>query len=146
MDRKHFLNSITGGMALTCISCMMAACSKEEDNGGGTMNGTGTGTGNAKLTIDLSTQITAIGDFVASNGIIVIRVASGNQVTSFKSFSNICPHLGGIISYDKVSSGFSCATHGATFNQSGTVTKGPASTNMTTLMVTISGNTLTVQG
>jgi cytochrome b6-f complex iron-sulfur subunit len=144
MDRKHFLNSITGGMALTCISCMMAACSKEEDNGGGTMNGTGTG--NAKLTIDLSTQITAIGDFVASNGIIVIRVASGNQVTSFKSFSNICPHLGGIISYDKVSSGFSCATHGATFNQSGTVTKGPASTNMTTLMVTISGNTLTVQG
>lgn len=142
MDRKHFLNSITGGMALTCISCMMAACSKDEDNGGGT----GNGTGNAKLTIDLSTQITAIGDFVASNGIIVIRVASGNQVTSFKSFSNICPHLGGIISYDKVSSGFSCATHGATFNQSGTVTKGPASTNMTTLMVTISGNTLTVQG
>jgi cytochrome b6-f complex iron-sulfur subunit len=123
---------------------MMAACSKDEDNGGGT--GNGTGTGNAKLTIDLSTQITAIGDFVASNGIIVIRVASGNQVTSFKSFSNICPHLGGIISYDKVSSGFSCATHGATFNQSGTVTKGPASTNMTTLMVTISGNTLTVQG
>jgi cytochrome b6-f complex iron-sulfur subunit len=144
MDRKHFLNSITGGMALTCISCMMAACTKEEDNGGGTINGTSPG--NAKLTIDLSTQITAIGDFVASNGIIVIRVASGNQTTSFKSFSNICPHLGGIISYDKVSSGFSCATHGATFNHSGTVTKGPASTNMTTLMVTISGNTLTVQG
>ena len=146
MNRKHFLDSITGGMALACITCMMAACSKEEDNGGGTINGTGNGTSNAKLTIDLSTQITAIGDFVASNGIIVIRVASGNQTTSFKSFSNICPHLGGIISYDKVSSGFSCATHGATFNQSGTVTKGPASTNMTTLMVTISGNTLTVQG
>jgi cytochrome b6-f complex iron-sulfur subunit len=146
MNRKHFLDSITGGMALACITCMMAACSREEDNGGGTINGTGNGTSNAKLTIDLSTQITAIGDFVASNGIIVIRVASGNQTTSFISFSNICPHLGGIISYDKVSSGFSCATHGATFNQSGTVTKGPASTNMTTLMVTISGNTLTVQG
>jgi cytochrome b6-f complex iron-sulfur subunit len=144
MDRKHFLNSITGGMALTCISCMMAACSKEENNVSGT--GNVTGTGNAKLILDLSTQITAIGDFVASNGIIVIRVASGNQATSFKSFSNFCPHLGGIISYDKVSSGFSCATHGATFNQSGTVTKGPASTNMTTLIVTISGNTLTVQG
>lgn len=142
MYRKHFLDSITGGLARTCISCMMAACSKEEDNGGGTISDTG----NAKLTIDLSTQITAIGDFVASNGIIVIRVASGNQATSFKSFSNICPHLGGIISYDKGSSGFSCATHGATFNQSGTVTKGPASINMTTLIVTITANTFTVQG
>jgi len=138
MDRKNFLNSITGGLAITCVSCMMAACSKEEDNGGDT------GNGNAKLTINLSSQITAIGDFVASNGIIVIRVASGNQVSSFKAFSNVCTHQGGVISYDKASTSFSCATHGATFNQTGTVTKGPASSNMSTFPVTITGNTLTV--
>jgi cytochrome b6-f complex iron-sulfur subunit len=138
MDRKNFLNSITGGLAITCVSCMMAACSKEEDNGGDT------GSGNAKLTINLSSQITAIGEFVASNGIIVIRVASGNQVSSFKAFSNVCPHQGGVISYDKASTSFSCATHGATFNQTGTVTKGPASSNMSTFPVTITGNTLTV--
>jgi len=142
MDRKNFLNSITGGLALSCVSCMMAACSKEENNGGAT----GNGNGNANLTIDLATQITAIGDFLASNGFIVIRVASGNQVSSFKAFSNICPHQGGIISYDKASSAFSCATHGATFNQTGTVTKGPASTNMTTIIVSITGNILTIQG
>jgi cytochrome b6-f complex iron-sulfur subunit len=138
MDRKNFLNSLSGGLALTCVSCMMAACSKEEDNGGGTNNG------NAKLTLDLSTQITSIGDFVASNGVIVIRVASGNQISSFKAFSNVCPHQGGVISYDKSATSFSCATHGATFNQTGTVTKGPASSNMSTFPVTITGNTLTV--
>ena len=38
MDRKDFLNKFTGGLALTCVSCMMAACSKEEDNGGGNAN------------------------------------------------------------------------------------------------------------
>jgi cytochrome b6-f complex iron-sulfur subunit len=144
MDRKNFLNSITGGLALSCVSCMMVACSKEENNGGATSNGNGNG--NANLTIDLATQITAIGDFLASNGFIVIRVASGNQASSFKAFSNICPHQGGIISYDKASSAFSCATHGATFNQTGTVTKGPASTNMTTIIVSITGNILTIQG
>jgi cytochrome b6-f complex iron-sulfur subunit len=140
MDRKNFLNSITGGLALTCVSCMMAACSKEEDNGGGT------GNGNAKLTLDLSTQITAVGDFVASNAVIVVRVASGNQVSSFKAFSNICPHQGGNISYDKASTTFTCATHGAKFNQSGTVTNGPATSNMSTFVVALTGNTLTVQG
>jgi len=140
MDRKNFLNSITGGLALSCVSCMMAACSKEDDNGGAT------GNGNGNLTIDLATQITAIGDFLASNGFIVIRVASGNQASSFKAFSNICPHQGGIISYDKGSSAFSCATHGATFNQTGTVTKGPASTNMTNIIVSITENILTIQG
>lgn len=142
MDRKNFLNSITGGLALSCISCMMAACSKEEENGDATSNGNGNGI----LTIDLATQITTIGDFLASNGFIVIRVASGNQASSFKAFSNICPHQGGIISYDKGSSAFSCATHGATFNQTGTVTKGPASTNMTTVIVNITSNILIVQG
>jgi len=39
MNRKNFLNSITGGLAITCVSCMMAACSKVEDNGGDTGNG-----------------------------------------------------------------------------------------------------------
>jgi cytochrome b6-f complex iron-sulfur subunit len=140
MNRKNFLNSITGGLAITCVSCMMAACSKEEDNGGDT------GNGNAKLTLDLSSQITAIGDFVATNGIIVVRIASGNQASSFKAFSNICPHQGGNISYDKGSTTFTCATHGATFNQSGTVTKGPATSNMSTFIVAVTGNTLTVQG
>jgi cytochrome b6-f complex iron-sulfur subunit len=136
MDRKNFLNSITGGLALTCVSCMMAACSKEEDNGGGGSTPT--------LTIDLSSQLTNVGDFVAASGLIVVRLAAGNQSSSFKAFSNVCPHEAGTISYNKTTTVFTCAKHGATFNQSGAVTTGPATSGMTTKTVTVSGTTLTV--
>jgi cytochrome b6-f complex iron-sulfur subunit len=136
MDRKNFLNSITGGLALTCVSCMMAACSKEEDNGGGGPTPT--------LSIDLSSQLTNVGDFVAASGLIVVRLAAGNQPSSFKAFSNVCPHEAGTISYNKTTTVFTCAKHGATFNQSGAVTTGPATSGMTTRTVTVTGNTLTV--
>ena len=136
MDRKNFLNSITGGLALTCVSCMMAACSKEEDNGGGGSTPT--------LTIDLSSQLTNVGDFVAASGLIVVRLAAGNQASSFKAFSNVCPHEAGTISYNKTTTVFTCAKHGATFNQSGAVTTGPATSGMSTKTVTVTGTTLTV--
>ncbi len=137
MDRKDFLNKFTGGLALTCVSCMMAACSKEEDNGGG-------GNGNPVLTLDLSAQLTAVGDFVASNGVIVVRTATGNQASSFKAFSNVCPHEAGTITYNKSTTVFTCSLHGATFNQTGAVTKGPATSGMSTKTVTVTGTTLTV--
>lgn len=137
MDRKDFLNKLSGGLALTCVSCMMAACSKEEDNGGG-------GNGTPVLTVDLSAQLTAVGDFVASNGVIVVRTAAGNQASSFKAFSNVCPHEAGIITYNKATTVFTCGLHGATFNQTGAVTKGPATSNMSTKTVTVTGTTLTV--
>lgn len=136
MDRKNFLNKLSGGLAITCVSCMMAACSKEEDNGGGGTTPT--------LSIDLSSQLTNVGDFVAASGLIVVRLAAGNQSSSFKAFSNVCPHEAGTISYNKATTVFTCAKHGATFNQSGAVTTGPATSGMSTKTVTVTGTTLTV--
>jgi Rieske Fe-S protein len=136
MDRKNFLNQLSGGLALTCVSCMMAACEKETSpDGGGTT---------PTLSIDLNSQLGAIGDFVAASGIIVVRLAAGNQASSFKAFSNVCPHEAGAISYNKTTTVFTCAKHGATFNQSGAVTSGPATSGMSTKVVTVTGNTLTV--
>ncbi|MEY4627967.1 MAG: hypothetical protein RLZZ595_293 [Bacteroidota bacterium] len=136
MDRKNFLNKLSGGLALTCVSCMMAACEKETSpDGGGTT---------PTLSIDLNSQLGAIGDFVAASGIIVVRLAAGNQASSFKAFSNVCPHEAGAISYNKTTTVFTCAKHGATFNQSGAVTSGPATSGMSTKVVTVTGNTLTV--
>ena len=136
MDRKNFLNQLSGGLALTCVSCMMAACEKETSpDGGGTT---------PTLSIDLNSQLGAIGDFVAASGIIVVRLAAGNQASSFKAFSNVCPHEAGAISYNKTTTVFTCAKHGATFNQSGAVTSGPSTSGMSTKVVTVTGNTLTV--
>lgn len=136
MDRKDFLNKLSGGLAVTCVSCMMAACSKDKliNDGGSTPT----------LTIDLNTQLGAVGDFVAASSIIVVRVAAGNQASSFKAFSSVCPHEAGTISYNKATTVFTCAMHGATFNQNGAVTKGPATTGMGIKVVTVTGNTLKV--
>jgi cytochrome b6-f complex iron-sulfur subunit len=137
MDRKNFLNKFTGGLALTCVSCMMAACEKE----GTTPDGGGT---TAELTIDLSSQLTNVGDFVAASGIVVVRLAAGNETTSFRAFSDVCPHEGGKVSYNKSTTGFTCALHGATFNQSGGVTGGPATRGLKTKSITITGTKLAV--
>ncbi len=137
MDRKDFLNKLSGGLAITCVSCMMAACSKEEDNGGG-------GGNTPTLTIDLNSKLLSIGDSVVESSIIVVRVAAGNQASSFKAFSNVCPHQSGAIFYDKTTTVFTCSVHGATFNQNGAVTKGPATTGMSGKVVTVTGSTLTV--
>jgi len=98
MERKEFLNKISGGLAFTCVACMMAACSKDETNGTGNNTGgsnTGGGsTGSTLLTINLTTQLLAIDDFISDKGIIVVRKAAGNAVSSFVAFVNACPHQG----------------------------------------------------
>ena len=137
MDRKDFLNKLSGGLAITCVSCMMAACSKEEDNPGG-------GGNTPTLTIDLNSQLGAIGDFVAESEIIVLRLAAGNQSSSFRAFSNVCPHQSGAIFYDKSTTIFTCSLHGAKFNQTGAVISGQATSGMRLKAVTITGNILTV--
>jgi hypothetical protein len=86
MNRKTFINNITGGLTLTCISCMMQACSKEDattpsnNNTGNTNNNnpnnnnSGSGS-NAILTVNLSSQLLNINDFVLDKGVVVVRTA-----------------------------------------------------------------------
>lgn len=139
MDRKNFLNSLSGGLALTCVSCMMAACEKDSTTPDG-----GPGGPTPELIVDLSSQLTNVGDFVADANIVVVRIAAGNQITSFSAFSDVCPHAGGKVAYNKVTTGFTCPNHGATFNQSGGVTRGPATTGLKTKSITITGTKLSV--
>jgi cytochrome b6-f complex iron-sulfur subunit len=139
MDRKNFLNSLSGGLALTCVSCMMAACEKDSST-----PDSGPGGPTPELTIDLSSQLTNVGDFVADANIVVVRIAAGNQTTSFRAFSDVCPHAGGKVAYNKATTGFTCPNHGATFNQSGGVTGGPATTGLKTKSITITGTKLAV--
>lgn len=139
MDRKNFLNSLSGGLALTCVSCMMAACEKDSST-----PGSGPGGSTPELTVNLSSQLTNVGDFVADANIVVIRIAAGNQTTSFRAFSDVCPHAGSSVAYNKATTEFTCPNHGAKFNQSGGVTRGPATTGLKTKSITITGTKLEV--
>jgi cytochrome b6-f complex iron-sulfur subunit len=151
MERKEFLNKITGGLAITCVACMMEACSKDSNtSGGGNTGGGNTGGGNTGgntpiLTVNLNSQLLNVGDFISESGAIVVRIAAGNAVASFMAFSNACPHAGYAVTYVKSNNTFNCALHGSNFNGDGTLRNGPATTGLGKKTVEISGTTLTVK-
>ena len=149
MERKEFLGKICGGLTFTCVATMMAACSKDETTSGGTTGNTtptpGGNTNNVLLTINLSSQILGVNEFVAEKGVIVVRTATGNGVTSFSAFSSSCPHAGATVTYNGNTKIFSCPLHGSTFSSSGSVTQGPASSGLAKLSVEVTGSTLTVK-
>ena len=151
MERKEFLNKISGGLAFTCVACMMAACSKDDtttgsgNNPGGGSNTGGGGTGSTLLTINLTTQLLAVNDFVSDKGIIIVRKAAGNVVSSFAAFVNACPHQGVAVTFRKGSNDFWCSAHGSTFSITGAVTVAPATSGLSARTVEISGTTLTVK-
>lgn len=149
MNRKSFLNQITGGLTLTCVACMMNACSKEDgtaptnnNNNNNTNPPPGT---SVLLTVNLSAQLMAVNDFILDNGVIVVRIATGNLTSSFVAFSSACPHAGANINYVKTSNSFNCSAHGSNFSISGSVTNGPASSSLEKKTIEIVGNSLTVK-
>lgn len=142
MQRKEFLDKISGGLAFTCVSCMMAACSKDSSTSGNNSNNNGN---TVLLSVNLANELLAVKDFISSKGIIVVRIADGNLASSFVAFFNACTHEGAAVEYDAASNGFVCPRHFATFSISGAVTGAPAPTALTPRTVAVSGSTLTVK-
>lgn len=143
MERKDFLNKLTGGLAFTCVACMMEACSKDDAPSSGNSNGGGNTA--VLLTVNLSTDLLLVGDFVSQSGIIVVRTAAGNEVSSFSAFSSVCPHAGATVTFIKNTNTFNCSAHQSNFSISGDVTSGPATSGLVKKMIVVSGSTLTVK-
>ena len=142
MVRKEFINKMTGGLTLTCIACMIQACSKDEMPSDSNDSG---GNSASPLTINLANELLSIGDFVSRSGIIIVRIASGNEVSSFIAFSNVCPHAGAIVTYIKNSNTFNCSAHDSNFSISGSRTSGPATSGLVKKTIEVSGSSLTVK-
>jgi cytochrome b6-f complex iron-sulfur subunit len=132
---------------------MMNACSKEEtttptnnnNNNNGNTNNPSTPNSNVLLTINLSSQLLAVNDFITDAGVIVVRTATGNLESSFAAFSSACPHAGATVSFVKTSNSFNCAAHGSNFTISGSLINGPATTGLSRKTIEIVGSTLTVK-
>jgi hypothetical protein len=142
MQRKEFIDKISGGVAFSCVSCMMAACSKDSSTSESNPNNNGN---TVLLSVNLSNQLLAVKDFISSKGIIVVRIADGNLASSFVAFFNACTHEGAAVEYDAASNGFVCPRHFATFSISGSVTGAPATTPLTSRTVGVTGSILTVK-
>ena len=141
MNREEFLNRLSGGLAATCVACLAAACSQDEP----VTPGNGPIVPLSGLTVNLASEIRNVNEFIAKNGAIVIRTATGNTAASFLAFSSSCPHAGATVEYNSSTSSFFCAAHGSSFSSNGSLVQGPATKGLTKLSVDITGTTLTVR-
>lgn len=134
MERKEFFTTLAGSAALFCLGGLVS-CSKSSQNFGGPIS---------PFALDLSSQLAVVGDSVINGNVIVIRVASGNSVSSFVALSALCTHQGCQVNYVSNQNSLVCPCHGAKFSTNGTVMQGPAAVALTKYLVAVNGNILTV--
>ena len=146
MKRTQFLNTVSGGLAAVCVSCLAAACSSNEAPTPNTPSG---GNNPNPVTnafkVNLDSELRGVNEFIARNGIILIRTAIGNTALSFLAVSSVCPHAGATVEYNNTKFSFLCAAHGSTFSSDGSLVLGPATKGLSKLLVEITGTTLTVK-
>lgn len=146
MERREFVSNIGMTLALACVGGL-AACSKSGD-GYGSSPDPAPGGPNAKLSLNLSTDLPNPGDFKIANGVILIRTGTGKTAADFAALSSTCTHQGcTVATFNNTTRLIECNApcgHGSRFSTSGAVNTGPATAPLTAYTITVSGNTLTV--
>lgn len=151
MERRDFLSNVGITLAIAATAGL-AACGKGGDDapapnppGGGGNPGGGT----ARLTVNLTSQVQNIGDYIISGGVVLIRTATGNVPASFSAVTSTCTHQGCTLSgYDKATQKIECLSacgHGSRYNTDGSVSNGPTTTALAKYTVEVNGTTLTVK-
>jgi Rieske Fe-S protein len=147
MERHEFLSKFGIGLVAVCTGCSLVSCGGKGSNPGPATGG-GTpappkGSGNL-FSIDLSTQLTAIGASMVQQGVILVRTAAGNTEASFTAVQVACTHQGTSINYNTAQGIFICPLHGSEFSKTGAVVQGPAALPLQEYTVLVNGDTLTV--
>jgi len=136
MDRRAFLSQVGIGAAVVLMpACLggLAGCKKTST--------TASNTTAIDMILNVSSGALATnGGFLVTNGVIVARTMSGTYI----AVSAACTHQGTNVSYNSSNNDFVCPSHGAMFSSTGTVTQGPASTNLTKYNTTLTGTSLRV--
>ena len=149
MERSEFLAKLSISLAAVCAGCSMVGCgSKSGDptpnDNGGNNNGGGNNQSGPLFSINLSNDLTAVGQSTTSKGVILVRIGTGNTVNAFTAVQLACTHEGTSINYSAAQNRFVCPNHGSQFNTSGAVLNGPASASLKKYTIEITGTTLTV--
>ncbi|MCY1515552.1 hypothetical protein D9M68_501410 [compost metagenome] len=156
MERNEFIKSLGLGVALICTGSCLSGCGKKSDdpgpspggggNSGGGNGGGGGSTGN-KVNIDLSSQLLNVNSFVVTSGVLFIRLAAANDVTSFAATQAVCPHQGGSLNWVAANNLIQCSLHSSQYASNGSIITQPNDGGTTSALKTyplsISGNTLT---
>lgn len=142
MERKDFIKKFTvGGSILLASPIIFNACSKNDDTG----NPAGNNNPNQnEIVIDLTnadfSTLGTIGGYAYKGDIIIFRTSETNYV----ALSKLCTHSQCTVTYSHAKSEVPCPCHGSKFNTSGTVTNGPATSNLKKYTVKKDGNSLKI--
>lgn len=150
MEREEFIKSLGLGLALLCTGSCISGCGGKKGDTGTPDPGTppGGGGGGNTATVNLASQLLAVGDQAKANGVLFFRIATGNVPASFVATEAICPHQGGDLVWKQAQSRIQCQLHFSEYGTNGAVLQGPQNTTggTRTLKVyatAVSGNNLT---
>jgi cytochrome b6-f complex iron-sulfur subunit len=139
MERRDFYALLGVGAAGIVMSCL--GCSKSSAGGG---NSSTAGASGVDFTLDLSATASApllkSGGYLVSNGVLVAKTTAGAYIAVQQS----CTHESYPLAYQAGNQRFYCNNHGATFNEKGAVTNGPANRALSVYNTTLTGTSLRV--
>jgi cytochrome b6-f complex iron-sulfur subunit len=147
MERNEFIKSLGLGVALICTgSCLSSCGGKKSDDPTPSPGGGGPPAGTT-ASIDISAALTTVGSFTTVNGVLFVRLATGNATSSFTATQATCPHQGGTLNWIAASNLIQCALHSAQYTAGGSVTRQPNDGGTTSSLkvypLTLTGTTLT---
>lgn len=146
MERQEFLSKLGIGLVAVCAGCSVSCGGKSNNPGPSTGGGVpppGKGSG-ILFSADLSTELTNIGDSIVQQGVILVRIATGNIAGSFTAVEVTCTHQGNSIGYNIGKGIFICPAHGSEFSKTGAVLVGPAALPLQEYTVMVNSTSLTV--
>ena len=143
MKRKEFIKKFAvGGSILFAAPAVLNSCSDDGDspdddngNGGGNPGGV-----TVDLTDDAFADLGSVGGYAYKNNIIIFRTSE----TGYAALSKLCTHSQCTITYNHSKNELPCPCHGSTFTTGGSVTSGPANSNLKKYSVKKEGDILTI--
>jgi len=144
MDRHEFLAKLGISMAAACIGCGIVSCTKNNPSIVDDKGGDKPPTPGNLLSVNLASELQAVGSSKVASGVIVVRLAADNVPASFTAVQVACTHQGTPINYNSNQGIFICPNHGSEFSASGAVVVGPATQPLKKYTVTIDCDNLTV--
>lgn len=144
MERQEFLKSLGISLAFVCAGNCLSSCGGSKSNDAAPNPTPPAGT---TASVDLSTKLLAVGDQSAANGILFIRIATGNAPASFVATEATCPHQGGQLVWQNTANKIQCQLHFAEYKADGSIIQGPQNSAGNTRAlkiypVTVTGSTL----
>ena len=141
MERKDFIKKVAfGGSILFAAPVLLNACSDGNDE---VIDDENNNT-NKGIIVDLNSDTFAalktVGGYAYKGEIIIARVSE----TEYIALSSVCTHQGCTVEYASDSTEIICPCHQSKFTTAGSVTNGPALTNLKKYTTKVEGSTLTI--